>query len=219
MKNKTILMVVTNHDRIDESHASGLWLEEFLAPYQEFKGQGYDVTVASPNGGIAPLDKNSLTSNQELPPEVVLLQDTTPLSKLNYEDYDGIFLAGGHGTMFDFPTSADLKIAIKTLARQGKPIAAVCHGVAGLVGIQMEDGKPLIAGRTLTSFTNEEEYMVKLENLVPFMLETRLKEQGANHQAAASFTEHVVVDRNLVTGQNPMSSKKTALAIISLLSS
>ncbi|MBP2627531.1 MAG: ThiJ/PfpI domain protein [Firmicutes bacterium] len=217
MKNRNILMVVTNHDRIDESHASGLWLEEFVAPYREFKDQGYDITVASPKGGIAPLDKNSLMAERELPPEVVLLQNTTPLAEINPEDYDAIFLTGGHGTMFDFPTSADLKIVIKNFARRGKPISAVCHGVAGLVGIQMEDGKSLVAGRTLTSFTNEEEYMAKLENLVPFMLETRLREQGANHQVAASFTEHVVVDNNLVTGQNPMSSKKAALAVISLL--
>jgi len=110
------------------------------------------------------------------------------------------------------------KIVIKGFVRQNKPIAAVCHGVAGLVGIQMEDGKPFVAGKTLTSFTNEEEYMTNLEDLMPFMLESRLAEQGAKHQAGASFTEHVVIDSNLVTGQNPMSSKATAQAVISLLS-
>ena len=218
MKTQKILLVVTNHDRIDESHFTGLWLEEFLAPYRQFKSQGYDITIASPKGGMAPLDKSSYDTTQELVPEVALLQNTLPLSSLNPDEYDAIFLTGGHGTMFDFPTSPDLKIALKAFANKEKPIAAVCHGVAGLVGIQMENGKPLVYGRTLTSFTNEEEYIVKLENIVPFMLETRLKEQGAIFQGAASFTEHVIVDKNLVTGQNPMSSKKTAFAVIALLS-
>lgn len=217
MNDKKILMVVTNYGRIDETHTTGLWLEEFLLPYREFTSQGYQVAVASPKGGVAPLDKRSLKEDAVLPSEASLLMNTEPLAEIDATDYDAVFLTGGHGTMFDFPTSAELKIIIKAFALQDKPISAVCHGVAGLVGIQMEDGKPFVAGKKLTSFTDEEEYMTKLENLVPFMLESRLNEQGAMHQAAESYTEHVVVDGKLVTGQNPMSSIATAAAVISLL--
>jgi putative intracellular protease/amidase len=218
MKKRKILMVVTSHGRIDDSHESGLWFEEFFAPYKEFEAAGYEITIASPEGGVTPLDKKSLQTGSQMPKEADLLQNTIQLSDINAAEYDAIFLTGGHGTMFDYPSSADLKIAVKTLARQNKPVASVCHGVAGLVGIQMDDGKPFVAEKHLTSFTNEEERMVKLENLVPFMLETRLKELGAIHKAGPSFTEHVIVDGNLITGQNPMSGKKTAQALIELLS-
>lgn len=217
MSNKKVLLVVTNHDRIDEQHVSGLWLEEFLEPYRELIKAGYEVTVASPKGGRAPLDGNSIADGIEGIEEVALLENTIALSLVNPLDYDGIFLAGGHGTMFDFPASADLKIAIRKMAMAGKGIASVCHGVAGLVGVLGENGRPLVEGRKLTSFTNSEEVAVGLEQLVPFMLESRLREQGGIFSSVADFNPYVVVDGNLITGQNPVSSKVTVAALLKFI--
>lgn len=217
MSNKKVLLVVTNHGRIDEQHVSGLWLEEFLEPYRELIKAGYEVTVASPKGGKAPLDANSIADGIEGIKEVALLENTIALSQVNPLDYAGIFLAGGHGTMFDFPASADLKIAIRKMSMAGKGIASVCHGVAGLVGVLGENGRPLVEGRNVTSFTNSEEVAVGLEQLVPFMLETRLREQGGIFSSIADFNPYVVVDGNLITGQNPMSSKVTVAALLKFM--
>lgn len=219
MANKKVLLVVTNHDRIDDQHVSGLWLEEFLEPYRELVNSGYGVTVASPKGGKAPLDARSTEGGTEGIAEVALLEDTVPLQQVDPLEYDGIFLAGGHGTMFDFPASADLKIAIRKLNKAGKGIASVCHGVAGLVGVLNENGRPIVEGRNITSFTNDEEVAVGLDHVVPFMLETRLREQGGIFSKAGTFACHVVSDDNLITGQNPPSSKATVAALIKFIES
>lgn len=217
MSNKKVLLVVTNHDRIDEQHVSGLWLEEFLEPYRELIKVGYEVTIAGPRGGKAPLDGTSIAGGIEGIGEVALLDNTVALSQVDPLTYDGIFLAGGHGTMFDFPASADLKIAIRKLFMAGKGVASVCHGVAGLVGVLGENGRPIVEGRNVTSFTNSEEIAVGLEQLVPFMLESRLKEQGGIFSAVTDFAPHVVVDGNLITGQNPASSKVTVAALMKFI--
>lgn len=214
MANKKVVLVVTNHGRVDDKHTTGVWLEEFLEPYRQLKQAGVEVTIASPNGGKAPLDARSIESDLSGIAEVALLENTVPLKDLNILDYDGIFLAGGHGPMFDYPTSADLKIALRQLHKAGRGIASVCHGVAGLVGVLDDEGRPIVEGKKLTSFTNEEEVAVKLEHMVPFMLETRLREHGAIFSSGGLFAPHVVVDGNLITGQNPPSSKGTADALV-----
>lgn len=214
MSSKKVLLVVTNHDRIDEQHVTGIWLEEFLVPYRELSKAGYEVTVASPRGGKAPLDGRSIEGSIDGIGELALLDNTVALGQVNPLAYDGIFLAGGHGPMFDFPASADLKVTIRKLAMAGKGVASVCHGVAGLVGVLGESGRPLVEGRKLTSFTNLEEVAVGLEHVVPFMLESRLREQGGVFSAVENFAPHVVVDGNLITGQNPASSQATAAALL-----
>jgi len=167
MSNKKVLLVVTNHDRIDEQHVSGLWLEEFLEPYRALIKAGYQVTVASPRGGKAPLDGSSIAGGIDGIEEVALLDNTVALSQVNPLDYDGIFLAGGHGTMFDFPASADLKMAIRKMAMAGKGVASVCHGVAGLVGVLGENGRPLVEGRNLTSLLIQKKQQSGLSTWCP----------------------------------------------------
>ena len=217
MSNKKVLLVVTNHDRIDEQHVSGLWLEEFVAPYRELIKAGCEVTIVSPKGGKAPLDDHSIEGSIDGIEELALLENTLALYQINPLEYDGIFLAGGHGPMFDFPASADLRIAIRKMALAGKGVASVCHGVAGLVGVLGENNRPLVEGRNLTSFTNSEEVTVGLEYVVPFMLESRLRELGGVFSAVADFAPHVVVDGNLITGQNPASSQGTAAALLEFI--
>lgn len=219
-KPKRILMVVTGHDRIDADHATGLWFEEFAVPYREFKSSGFDVTVASPRGGAAPIDPRS-----EPKPEAAsawveasqALRDTAPLVSCDAADFDAIFLPGGHGTMFDLPANEALQRLLSAFAAADKVIAAVCHGPAGLVGAKRSDGSPLVADKTITAFTNEEERAAGLDGRMPFLLETKLRELGARVVARPNWSDHVEQDGRLITGQNPQSSGAAARAVIEAL--
>lgn len=215
MSAKKILMVVTNHAVIDEEHRTGIWLEEFAVPYQVFKENGFEVTVASPKGGAAPVDPRSL--NDEWKDEKALLDDTVKLADVQTDAYDALFFPGGHGTMFDFPNDRSVQDAIRRFDDQQKVIAAVCHGPAALVGATRSDGMPLVAGKTVTSFTDEEERASKLDAYMPFLLESKLRELGAKFVAKEKWSDHVEVDGHLVTGQNPQSSRSIALKVVELL--
>ncbi|KUP04050.1 NonF [Bacillus coahuilensis m2-6] len=217
---KNILMVVTTADEMKEGHKTGLWLSEFGEAYVEFKKQGYDVTIASPKGGKAPVDDRSLEG--EVPQEILdtakLLENTLKLEEVgNVSKFDGIFMPGGHGTMFDLPDNETLHVIIRELYEADKVVASVCHGPAGLVGVTLSDGKPLVAGKTVTAFTDDEERETTLDRFMPFLLETRLRELGANVVVKDNWADHVEVDGNLVTGQNPQSTESAAKEVVKLL--
>lgn len=219
MSNKNILMVVTNHDKIDSNHPTGLWFEEFAVPYQLFREAGCAVIVASPKGGRAPIDPRSTPgANQaEVYAEPLqALQSTQPLNNMKVEDYDAIFFPGGHGTMFDMPVAAVGRIVGK-FADAGKIVAAVCHGHAALVTATRSDGTPVVKGHKVTGFTNEEERGAQLDQLMPFLLESRLRELGAEYMSSSMWSNHVIVDGKLITGQNPQSSASAAEAVIDAL--
>lgn len=215
-----ILMVVTSHGQIDAQTPTGVWLEEFAAPYEVFTNAGYEVTVASPNGGNAPVDPRSLTP--EAKPDnaeeaLQILDDTLRLATVELEPFDAVFFPGGHGTMYDLPSRPIVRATVEHFVRSGRPAGFVCHGPAALVGAFAEDGTTLVLNRRLTAFTNEEERKVGLEHHMPFLLENRLKELGAIFSEAEPFQEHVVVDAPLVTGQNPASSTAAALRLVELM--
>lgn len=213
MAEPRILMIVTSADTMPSGKTTGLWLEEFALPYQAFVEAGAQVTVASPRGGQCPIDPRSAPDEQQQrawQDASDELSNTRTLDGLNAADYDAVFLPGGHGTMFDLPDNAELITLLNAFAADDKVIAAVCHGPAGLVGITGKDGKPLVAGRRVAVFTDEEERAVELDQDVPFLLETRIRELGANVDAKPAFQEHALRDGNLVTGQNPPSSALTA---------
>ncbi|MBO2946188.1 type 1 glutamine amidotransferase domain-containing protein [Paenibacillus sp. F411] len=217
---KHILMVVTTADEMKEGHKTGLWLSEFGEAYVEFKKQGYDVTVASPKGGKAPVDDRSLADG--VAPEILetakLLEDTLKLEEVgDISKFDGIFMPGGHGTMFDLPDNTTLHAMIRELYEADKVVAAVCHGPAGLVGVTLSNGKPLVDGKTIAAFTDEEERETTLDRYMPFLLETRLRELGANVIVKDNWADHVVVDGRLVTGQNPQSTESAAREVVKLL--
>jgi len=216
---KKVLMVVTSADKMTDGHPTGLWLSEFAEPYTEFQQAGYEVTVASPRGGQAPIDERSVQNGElnQWPEAVEVLKRTVPLSQVSASDFDAIFLPGGHGTMFDFPNSAELQALIRAFAESGKVVAAVCHGPAGLVNVRLSNGDPLVKGKRVTAFTDEEERAVKLDDKVPFMLETRLRELGAQFVAQPMWSDHVEQDGNLITGQNPQSGISAAKAVIQAL--
>ncbi|GGD01178.1 type 1 glutamine amidotransferase domain-containing protein [Pontibacillus salipaludis] len=218
MANK-MLMIVTNAGVLDDDHQTGLWLSEFAEPYMEFTQAGYDVTVASVAGGEIPIDPNSISGEEPDEWEGVMepLKDTVVLSDVNPDEYSGVFLPGGHGTMVDFPDNEAIKNALQPFFEQNKVIGSVCHGPAAFVGVTDQNGKSFIDGKRLTAFTDAEEKDQGLDSKVPFLLETRLTELGANFMAEPNYTEHVEADGNLVTGQNPQSSLATARKVVQKL--
>ncbi|UOQ45271.1 type 1 glutamine amidotransferase domain-containing protein [Halobacillus salinarum] len=216
---KKILMIVTNADQLDSGHTTGLWLQEFVEPSTEFKDAGFEITAASLNGGKIPIDPNSYSNRLPKVWDGVMepLKDTKVLSKIQPADYDAVFLSGGHGTMVDFPNSEVLANVLQHFADNHKIIGAVCHGPAGFIGAEKSDGKPLVNGVKLTGFTNEEEAETGLTDALSFMLEDKLSEAGAEFVAGGAYQDHVEVDGNFVTGQNPQSSLSAAQAVVRLL--
>lgn len=224
---KTVLFVVTSHSDLGNTGSkTGAWLEELAAPYAAFEEAGFDTLIASTRGGSAPLDPASVAAPWLTPTGETFLADTAamakladslPVSSVDVRRIDVVFLVGGTGTMWDFPGSAELGGLLSAMAAAGKPVAAVCHGVAGLLAARAPDGEPLVKGRRLTCFSNEEERMLEYDKIVPLLAETSLTDQGAIFECAAPFETHVVRDGVLFTGQNPASARPLADAVISSL--
>lgn len=218
-KSKHVLLVVTSADLLPNGRQTGVWLEEFAAPYQLLKKAGFTITVASPKGGAIPLDPQSLddSSKAKWSEAMGILKNSVPLHNIKAENFAAIFLPGGHGTMMDFPDNQDLKRLLHDFAVSNAVIAAVCHGPAGFVGAKGAHGEPLVSGKRITSFTDVEETAINLDKVVPFLLESRLRAEGANFIVGTNWASHVETDGNLVTGQNPASSEAVAEEIIKLL--
>lgn len=219
MAQRRVLMVVTNHDQITPEHPTGLWLSEFTEPYILFREAGYDVTVASLRGGAAPIDPRSLpeSAGDAVALAIKQLEATARLSDVDTSQFDAIFLPGGHGTMYDLPASEHLGRILASFYESDRVIAAVCHGPAGLLGATLADGTPLVKGKRVTGFTNEEERAAGFDTLMPFLLEDRLRELGAVYVGAPMWSDHVEQDGRLITGQNPQSSASAAKAVIEAL--
>ncbi|WP_110112059.1 type 1 glutamine amidotransferase domain-containing protein [Bacillus sp. CGMCC 1.16541] len=218
---KHVLMVVTTAKEMKEGHSTGLWLSEFGEAYVEFMKAGYEVTVASPLGGKSQVDDRSLQGDvpQEILETAKHLENTIKLDDIkDVSQFDAVFLPGGHGTMFDLPDNEKLQAIIRDLYEANKVVAAVCHGPAGLVGVKLSDGTPLVAGKVVTAFTDEEERETTLDQYMPFLLETRLRELGAEFSGAANWTNHIQVAGNLITGQNPQSTESVAKEVVKQLS-
>ena len=228
MTSANILIVVTSHAVIgDSGRATGLWLEELTTPYYAFVDAGARVDIASIRGGEVPIDPNSISDNGDKPASVErfrndaaamrTIQASAAIDSLAADDYDAIFLPGGHGTMWDLPDNSTLADLLSRAWAAGKVLGAVCHGPAGLVNVKDSMGHSAIAGRRLTAFSNNEEKAAGLDQAVPFMLETRLRELGALYERGDDFHPYAVRDGHLVTGQNPMSSAAVAQLILEIL--
>lgn len=224
MKEKKILVVTTNASFLDDLNnnqkiQTGVWLEEFAVPFYAFKDAGFDITVASPSGGVSPIDENSLECKNPTEWDYTkeYLDSTKKLSDVDYKNFDAIFIPGGHGPMIDLANDELLGEIVSYFYNSHKIVSAVCHGPAGLLKARTETGEPIVKGMQLTSFTNEEEKIVKKDRLVPFLLESKLRHLGAIFNAAQPWEENVIVDENLITGQNPASAKKLAQAVIKKL--
>jgi putative intracellular protease/amidase len=214
-----ILFVVTSHSEIDAAHKTGLWLDEYATPHASFREAGFDIVTASPRGGAAPVDPRSQQGAEDDDAALATLAQTHPLHEIGDAlQYDAIFIPGGHGAMFDLSTSLPLKTLLSEFDAQGKFIASVCHGPAAFVdAIRAGEPKTLVSGKTLTCFTDEEERDTGLDALMPYLLASKLREQGANVVEAPAWQQHVETDGTWITGQNPQSSGAVAAAVISAL--
>ncbi|MBA3988434.1 MAG: type 1 glutamine amidotransferase domain-containing protein [Idiomarina sp.] len=221
-----ILMVLTSHDSLgDTGHKTGFWVEEFAAPYYVFDEAGAEITLASPQGGQPPIDPNSESDDAQTAATRRFYKDdglkaklakTLKLADLNADDYDAVFYPGGHGPLWDLTNDENSIRLLEDFWQQGKAVAAVCHAPAVLLNANLA-GKPMIAGRAVTGFSNSEEEAVELTDIVPFLLEDALQEKGAKYEKTDDWQPYVIQDGLLVTGQNPASSEPTAKALVHIL--
>lgn len=222
-----ILVVLTSHDRLgDTGKKTGFWLEEFTTPYYALKDGGAELVLASPHGGQPPLDPKSdepdaqTESTERFANDVAAkkqLASTLKLSDVKAEDFDGVFYPGGHGPMWDMPDNPTSITLLESFVRADKPVAAVCHAPAALVNIRDANGDYLLKGRKVTGFSNTEEDGVGLSEVVPFLLEDKLKERGGMYSKGADWGAYALVEGKLITGQNPASSQLVAEKLLEQL--
>jgi len=219
-----VLMVLTSHSQLgDTGKKTGFWLEEFAAPYYVFRDAGAHVTLASPAGGQPPLDPKSDEADAQTDATRRFRADdaaqsalahTARLDTMSADDFDAVFYPGGHGPLWDLAEDADSIELIETMARTGKLVAAVCHAPAVFRHTKAADGQPLVKGRQVTGFTNSEEAAAGLTDVVPFLVQDMLVENGGDYSKAADWQPYIVTDGKLVTGQNPASSTAAARAVL-----
>jgi putative intracellular protease/amidase len=235
-----VLFVATSQDQMGSTgHRTGVWLEELATPYYALLDGGAEVTLVSIKGGAIPWDPRSLPTEagngpgekpeeqQEVPASVhrflsdekamATARQSPALGSVDPGSFDAVFLPGGHGPMWDAANDETLAQVIGSLFDQGKVVAAVCHGPAGLVKATQQDGRPIVGGRRVSAFTNTEEEAVGLTKVVPFLLEDRLKELGGRFERGPDWQPFAIQDGNLITGQNPQSSELVARHVLTAL--
>lgn len=222
-----VLFILTSHDKLgDTGKKTGFWVEEFAAPYYTLTEAGVKVDLASPKGGQPPIDPKSTEPDAQTKATRRFYEDddlqhklskTKKLSEVKASDYDALFFPGGHGPLWDLATDKESIRLTEDFASQQKPVVAVCHGPAALMQVKGPNGEPLVKGKKVAGFTNTEEEAVQLTDIVPFLVEDRYKELGAEYSKADDWQPYVVTDGLLITGQNPASSEPAAEALLALL--
>ncbi|MDH1086547.1 MULTISPECIES: type 1 glutamine amidotransferase domain-containing protein [Pantoea] len=223
-----ILMVLTSHDELGNTgKKTGFWLEEFAAPYYAFTDAGVEVTLASPKGGQPPLDPKSDEPGSQTEQTrrfhgdketQAVLAATVRLDSVSQDAFDAVFYPGGHGPLWDLANDKNSIALIEQTLQAGKPVALVCHAPGVLRDVKSADGEPLVKGKKVTGFTNTEEEGVGLTNVVPFLVEDVLKQNGGIYSRGDDWQSYAVQDGLLITGQNPGSSVETAKLLMTQLS-
>lgn len=225
MKRIQILIVVTGTGAYPGGKPrTGLWLSELTHIYDRSQKRGYELLIASPKGGDIPVDPVSLKpvyldrlsrSYWNDPKFRDLLRHTRNLNEITEQLFDCIYLAGGHGSMFDFPDNASLQALVRSHYEHDRTVSAICHGVCGLLNVRLPDGRFLIEGKKITGFSWFEESLAGRKKIVPFDLEAALKQRGADYRKALiPMIPKVVADGRLITGQDPFSSSRTAETVM-----
>jgi putative intracellular protease/amidase len=224
---KKVLVVLPSHDQLGNTgQKTGFWLEEFTDPYYKFIDSGYEVTIASPKGGKPPVDpkstqkENQSESTQRFERDKsaqAKLENTLVLGQVSANDYDTLFLPGGHGPMWDLSSDENMKKIVEDFYSDKKIVSAVCHGPAGLLQATDRNGNSILKGKKITGFTNNEESAVGLTKAVPFLLENRMKELGGKFEKGQDFKPFIVSDGQLITGQNPKSALPAAEKVVEIL--
>ncbi|ROI06715.1 type 1 glutamine amidotransferase domain-containing protein [Chryseobacterium sp. G0240] len=216
---KKILFVVTSHDKKGNTgQPTGYYLSEVSHPWEVLHKAGYKIDFVSPKGGTPPVDgfdledpaNKAFWENKEYRSKI---ENSLKPGEVNSKDYSAIFFAGGHGTMWDFADNVELAKITADIYENGGVVGAVCHGPAGLVNVKLNNGKYLVDGKKINAFSNEEETAVKLDKIVPFLLESKLIERGAKFEKSGLWQPHVTVDQRIVTGQNPQSAEGVGEAL------
>jgi putative intracellular protease/amidase len=223
-----ILMVLTSHDILGNTgRKTGIWLEEFAAPYFAFQDAGAEVTLVSPKGGQPPIDPKSDLPENQTPAMTRYKKDqpaqeafarTSLLADAKPEDFDTVFYPGGHGPMWDLAESQESIALIESFYNSGKFVAFVCHAPGVLRHVKYQ-GEPLVKGKHVTGFTNGEEEEVGLTKVVPFLVEDELLRLGAIFEKVRNWQPFAIADGRLVTGQNPASGNTTAQTLLKQLKS
>ncbi|MEP7197963.1 MAG: type 1 glutamine amidotransferase domain-containing protein [Saprospiraceae bacterium] len=222
-----ILIVLTSHSDLGNAgKKTGFWIEEFAAPYYVLADAGAIITIASPAGGQPPVDPKSEVADAQTPATQRFYKDkkaidkvafSLKLSGINPEDYDAVFYPGGHGPLWDLVDDSFSIKLIEHFYNTQKPIAFVCHSPAVLIKAKAENGHPLVKGKKITGFSNNEENTAGLSNVVPFLLEDELKKLGAHYSKGADWSSYTQQDGLLITGQNPASSEAVAKLLLKTL--
>ena len=222
-----VLIVLASHSELGNTgNKTGFWIEEFAAPYYFMSDAGVELTIASPKGGLPPIDPKS-----ELPDAQTLatkrfnddldlkneIANTVKLSEVNQADYDAVFYPGGHGLLWDLANDVTSISLIEDFYKHRKPVAFVCHAPCALIKVKAPNGEPLVKGKEVTGYSNTEEEAVKLTKVVPFLLEDEIKKLGANYSRGPDWGSYVKKDGLLITGQNPASSEEVAKLLLKTL--
>jgi putative intracellular protease/amidase len=209
-------------------HPTGFWAEEAVAPYEAFKAAGHEIVVATPGGVVPTVDKGSLAAEvnggQENADRIADLLASAPepqnpirLEDVNLDDYAAVFYPGGHGPMEDLAVDAESGRLLTRALESGKPLGVVCHAPAALLAATGADGTNSFAGYEVAAFTNAEETQAGFADKAKWLLQDRLTEAGVRVRVGEPWAPNVVVDRNLVTGQNPASSAPLAAELLKKL--
>lgn len=225
MRSLNSLIIISSNSKLDgNTNRTGVWVQDIAVPYFIFRDAGEVITIASPNGGEIFPDKISLSNAVASEASLRFHQDaqamyhlshSLPLSELKAEDFDLAFVVGGYGCFWNFDTNNEFNKIFADFEEQKKPIALVGYSVAALLPLTTDDGKPFVQGRSLTCFSNAEERSAHLQDKPPFSLEWKLISLGALYSKGPDFASYVVVDENIITGQNPASSGEAAKQVLS----
>ena len=221
-----VLVVVTSETRMGASgKATGYEHTELSRAYYVFTVNGFEVDIASPKGG----EPTAIIDDEDMGPlDYAFLNDSVamgkvrsslPLKTVDGDEYEAVFFVGGKGTMWDFPDNQHIHQLVNDYAAKEKLIGAVCHGPAALANVVLPGGKPYLAGKSVTGFSNEEELFLipEASEVFPFLLEDRLRERGAQVAVGLPYLENIAVSEGLVTGQNPWSVYATAETMVEQL--
>jgi len=222
-----VLFVLTSHDKLgDTGKKTGFWVEEFANPYYTLLDKGANITLATPKGGAAPIDPSSdspdaaTEATERFDKDAAAkekIANTKVLADMNPNDFDAVFYPGGHGPLWDLANDKTSIALIEKFNLQNKPVAFVCHAPAALKQVKNADGTALVKGKKVTGFTNSEEAAVELKDVVPFLVEDMLKENGGLYSKKEDWAAYAIQDGNLITGQNPASSELVAEKLLDSL--
>lgn len=225
-KIKPVLCVVTSNDKMGSTDIpTGLWLTELIHPISQFLKYGIDYDIASINGGVPPVDPHSAAMKDEIcdmfmKDDIFMnrFNNTKRIDDVKSSDYSAVLYVGGHGPLWDFPNNQSIHRITREIYENGDIVAAVCHGPCALFNVQLSNNDYLVKDKNLVSFTNEEEIESKTLDIVPFSLETALSNHKTHFMGKPNWSDNVIVDGNLITGQNPQSALTLGEVIASILS-